>query len=222
MRSWWSQVLVVASLGSTSALAAPHTASGWLDAGLQLRFDDRISVAVDEQLRLDITGMQIDELNTTLEAAWRLERWLELGAHYRLDVEGWGDKPFTDHRFGLDAQVGGVLGKLQLTGRQRVQPELASSRGEPFRVVLRTRLRARHALSEQLQPYLAVEPYLVASSQVWDRLRFDVGFVLPDIGLDVSYRLDQPLGRPGAPHHHILTFSFTGRLDLRADDGREA
>lgn len=197
------------------ALARPHAVNAWGNAGLDLVVSDRLTFGVNEELRVNLTEARVEELNTRVAVGYAATPWLQLAGHYRLDLEGWGSGLFFDQRFAVDGQVGGSVGDVDLSARQRIQPELSSSRHDPFRLVLRTRVRARVAASERVQPYVAIEPYLVASKQVWDRFRFDAGLAFPPIGLDISYRIDEPLAAPGEPHRHILTVGFTGAVDVR-------
>lgn len=208
----WGLLLGV-SLFSSSAMASSNTANLWVNAGLELVATNRLTFGVNEELRIGVSEQRIEELNTQLAAAYDATDWLQLAGHYRLDVEGWDSRFAVDQRFGIDGQLSGRFGKVRLDVRQRVQPELSSAASDPFQVILRTRLRAGLDASRGVRPYVAVEPYLVASSQLWNRLRSDVGVTLPQLGLDVSYRLDIPLARPGEPNRHIVTLSYTHTLD---------
>jgi hypothetical protein len=210
---------LLGALGVSAAHARPHHANAWSNAGVQFQLTEHTDVSVNEELRVNLTENVVEELNTQLAIGHDAGKHLQLAAHYRLDVEGWDDTLFIDQRMGFDAQLRGNAGPVELAFRQRVQPELSSSSNDPFRVVMRTRLRARWSATEAIRPYVLVEPYLAVADPMWDRLRFDVGVNIPVWGLDISYRLDEPLSEPGAPHRHIITVGFTGTLDL-APSGR--
>ncbi len=215
MRGFLLSSTVVANLLCGDALASPHHANVWTNAGLDVQLSDHTTLGVNEELRVNVTESGIEELNTMLALGHDVGQNLQLGAHYRFDVEGWQSDLFLDHRFAADLQVVGTVSGTELALRQRVQPELSSGSSDPFRLVLRTRARASWTVADALQPYLQVEPYLAVTDPPWDRLRFDAGVRLPEAGLDLSYRLDQPLSEPGAPSRHIVTLGITGTVDPR-------
>jgi len=215
-----SPLLPLAALLLASPAAARDTSvNAWTNAGLKAPFSDDGAFLLQEELRMNLTDGVVDELNTQMSFKQRVHERVGLAAHYRLDLEDWQEDPTADHRFGFDGQVGHSVGRLAATLRQRLQPELSSGEDDPLRFVVRTRARLRWSASESVRPYAAVEPYAALDpdgSPSWDRLRVDVGVALPRWGLDLSYRVDEPLVpvavNPGAPTRHIVTLAWLHAL----------
>lgn len=201
-----------------SAWAQDNTLSTWGAVGTEVDVGDGWSTGLQQEFRHGVSEGTVEKLTTAIVAERGLGEHLELAGHYRVDVVDWDAEAQTlRHRMGFDASVPARLGKVKLSLRQRLQPELRPAEEDIFQMVLRTRAKAALKL-EGASPYVSVEPYFIADGGgEFERLRGDVGVAIPvgQTGLDLSYRLDEPIaGAQELPHRHILTVRLTWKPEL--------
>lgn len=209
---------------SAPALAQDHTLSTWGAVGAELALEEDTSVGVVQEFRHGQSEGQVEKLTTAVELGHDVGPRLELATHYRVDVLDWDEARRTlGHRMGFDASLPAQVGRVKLSLRQRLQPELKPSEADPFQLVLRTRAKAALAL-EGWSPYVSVEPYIVADDAEVDRLRGDLGVAFPlgSTKVDLSYRIDEPVaGALEDPHRHILTLRLIWKPEVVARPAAE-
>lgn len=180
----------------------------WTEAGIEKDLGGGVAVSFDQHLRLDQDLSRLAGVMPELGLDYRVRRWLQLGAGYRLAYERRrrGDMEVR-HRLHLQGQVRTDLGAFRLRYRLRFQERI---RSEDLRHVVRNRFRVDYRGARPWTPLAAVE--------LFHRLADEDAASLRKIRLTAAlrralgssttaglfYHAEIPRGEPDDPVAHVV------------------
>ena len=115
---------VTISLSSTAQDSTlTRDLESWIAVGGQKKFlDNKLTVGLQQQFRLDNNTSRLSQFFTTLEADYEVYKNLKLGAGYRFIKDRNGKNGYvTEHRFNLDASYSKKFDRLRAGARIRYQ-----------------------------------------------------------------------------------------------------
>jgi len=214
LRSRWRGITTLACglvLYAGAAWAQPRSDEQvWLSAEGQAVVTKRLRLGVEQQLRLDEQASGFDQTHTELSVAYRLRKFLSVGAGYRFIVRGAEERR---HRGMADAALSHDLGPVELQYRFRVQ---MTTREMDTQTVLRNRVRAAIDLPHRLMPFAAAEVHhVVDPGQELRELRGYLGLdweATRAVELQLFYLHQRELNVNVPERNHILGMGFRYRF----------
>ncbi|MBO7143415.1 MAG: DUF2490 domain-containing protein [Salinivirgaceae bacterium] len=160
-----AQLTLTLLAGALLTAAAPATAQStdfqtWSSIGVKKKLSKKLSVTVEEELRLYNNSTAFGKDNVTASATYNLHKKLRVSGGYRYSrVNGFDDGYSNSHRLMLNATLRHKTGSdIVLSLRERFQTDWSSAPHEYATMYLRHRLQAAYSSKESpWGPYVNVE-----------------------------------------------------------------
>ena len=189
----------------------------WLEGGVAHDVG-RVTLAFDQHLRFDDGMSRVGAIMPEPGLSVRVERWLRVGASYRLQYERNRDGVFeTRHRFHVFGRARADLGKVRLDYRLQLQEQIRPDDNELYRHSLRNRATVSYRGKPPWTPSAELELHhdldngdAIHLDKIW--LTFGVERRLGRYDVELHYRAELPQARASDPTLHILGLGFHADL----------
>ena len=160
-----AQLTLTLLAGALLTAAAPASAQNtdfqtWSSVGVKKKISKKLSVTVEEELRLYNNSTAFGKDNVTASATYNLHKKLRVGAGYRYSyVNDFDDGYSNAHRLMINATLRHKTGSdIVLSLRERFQTDWSSAPHEYASMYLRHRLQAAYSSKESpWGPFVSVE-----------------------------------------------------------------
>lgn len=211
-------LLFFSLLGSQSAIGAD--AQVWINAGMRYKPTKKVSLNVNQHLRLDQNVSRVQGILTDLSVSWRAKKWFRLGGGYRFQMDSNKDGLLLPgHRLHIQARLKHGFGPVDLSYRLRFQETLEHDEGEiDARHTMRNRIGVDFDTNTIVTPGLSAELYTRFADKepvLLKKLRITTGFDIKPTKshvLTVYYRLHVPIYEKDDPKDHIVGLGYQYRI----------
>jgi len=143
----------------------------WVEGGVSVKPTKRIEIDLSPQVRFDENMSRFTAFLPELSARYRIERWLRVGAGYRLEYERDNDGVLVlRHRVAGDVRIRQEIGDVRFDNRLMLMEQFRPDTSDPYRAVIRNRVDVSYRGSPSWVPFLSAEPFFLLGD--FDEFRY--------------------------------------------------
>ncbi len=198
-------------LSSTLFSQTPKDAGLWATLSVQHKLKEKLSVIVDQELRLKENYQRLNLLYTNFGVSYKPFKFLKIEPTIRtiqkMKYEGYFS---FRHRFMLDVILKKKFEKITIGERVRYQTEVqdynTNKKGKLFEQFLRFKTDLKYALTEKITPYASCELRYQIHAPRGDGPSFDNGFHRIRNVLGCEYELNK---KSSVNVYYLIQSEFT-------------
>ena len=162
----------------------------WVEGGVSVKPKKRIEIDQSPQIRFDENMSRFTAFLPELSVRYRIERWLRVGAGYRLEYERDNDGVFViRHRVSGDVRVRTEVGDVRFDNRLMLMEQFRPDTRDPNRAIIRNRVDVSYRGSPTWIPFVSAEPFFLLG----DFDEFNYQKLRLTMGMDHHHNNDQEL-----------------------------
>ncbi len=204
------RVLLATCVLVVTAPAARGDVQQWTEVGVSTALTKRWAVGLDQHLRFDQDISRVASVMPELAVAYRIRKWLRVGAGYRMQYTRDGDDEMVSrHRFHALVRARYDVGDVRLQYRLQYQEQFRPGAKDDLRHAVRNRFEAAYRHFKHWSPGGSFETFHAIDKGDLihvDKLRIKAGveYERKDWALELYYCAEVPVADTFDPVLHVV------------------